>query len=134
MPITPTTFSYSKLLSTTPSARAYADVALTNPTYTRVSATIQCLVDTGSDYTILPMSLAGGFGIVPSGPPVSFRTAGGVTYSLPSQPGLDLMIEGYAIKATVAFSTSAAFIPIVGCLDLVNAFDFGFDDVSWFWG
>jgi hypothetical protein len=134
MPITPTTFGYSKPLITTPPARAYADVELADPTLTRFSATLQCLVDTGSDYTILPMSLAVSFGIMPAGPPVTFRTAGGTTYSLISQPGLDLLIEGYAIKATVAFASSAAFIPIVGCFDLVNAFDFGFDDVNWFWG
>jgi hypothetical protein len=79
MPITAQTFAHNKALSTARKHRAYADVVIINPVSARRSATLQCLVDTGSDYTILPLSAASQLGITASGPPVTFRTAGGVS-------------------------------------------------------
>ena len=133
MPIGPGTFSGSRALDPVRNYRAYADVVVTDPTGMTRSSTIQCLVDTGSDYTVLPMSMATAVGIVPSGLPVTFRTAAGVSYSLPSHPTVDLIVEGYRINTPVAFSTAASFIPILGRLEAVAAFDIGFDVANWYW-
>lgn len=134
MPITPATFANSKLLNRGRNYRAYADVVVTNATGTVNSSIIQCLVDTGSDYTVLPLSAATAVGIVPSGPWVPFRTAGGATYRLQSHLGVLLVVEGYAITVQVAFSTARGFSPILGRLELAAAFDTGFDTSNWYWG
>lgn len=133
MPIAPGTFSGSRSLDPRRNYRAYADIVLTDPAGVTRSSTIQCLVDTGSDYTVLPMSMATAVGIVPSGPLITFRTAAGVSYSLPSHPRVDLIIEGYAIRVPIAFSTAASFIPILGRIEAVAAFDIGFDVANWYW-
>jgi hypothetical protein len=134
MPITPTTFAHARALNPRRSYRAYAYVFVTNATGALKSSKLRCLVDTGSDYTILPVSAATAVGIVPSGPSVTFRTAGGATYSLPSHPTVRLEVEGYAITVPVAFSTAGRFSPILGRLELVAAFDAGFDTSNWYWG
>lgn len=134
MPITPATFASSKPLDAARNHRAYADVRLTTANGTVKSSTLQCLVDTGSDYTVLPLSAATSVGIVPSGPWVTFRTAGGANYRLRSHLGVNLEVEGYAIVAQVIFSQATAFTPILGRLELVAAFDAGFDTSNWYWG
>ena len=106
---------------------------VTDPTSMTRSSTIQCLVDTVG-LAVLPMSMATAVGIVPSpGLPITFRTAAGVSYSLPSHPAVDLIVEGYRISVPVAFSTAASFIPILGRLEAVAAFDIGFDVTNWYW-
>lgn len=132
MPITALTFGNAKPLTPTHNYRAYADVVMTNPAGTKKSSILQCLVDTGSDYTILPMSIAKVIGVTPWGPPIKFRTAGGVSYTLPSHPSVDLIVEGYAIKVQVAFSSAAGFTPILGRLEMVEAFDVGLDTINWY--
>lgn len=134
MPIAPGAFAQSKLLDSVNNHRAYADVIVTDPAGANSSSVLQCLVDTGSDYTVLPISAAHAAGIIPAGRPVNFRTAGGQTYQLPSHPTTDLIIEGYSVNALVAFSTSTAFSPILGRLELVAAFDAAFDTAHWHWG
>jgi hypothetical protein len=131
MPIRSGTFSSSKPLVASRSHRAYADVQVVGPTGGK-SPVLQCLVDTGADFTILPMSAATVARIAPAGPPVTFRTAGGARYTLPSHP-VELIVEGYLINAVVAFSLGAAFNPIVGRLELVSAFDIGSNKTHWFW-
>ena len=56
----PGVFAASKPLDVANSSRAYADVSISAPASPTilVSPTIQCLVDTGSDYTILPVAMA----------------------------------------------------------------------------
>jgi len=134
MPITPTTFAGHKTLSAANRYRAYADVYLTDPSTGVKSSTIQCLVDTGSDYTILPMSAATAIGLTPSGPPVTFRTVGGATHSLPSHSWVDIVIEGYHIIGPVVFAIATGFSPIVGRLELVQAFDIGMNLTDWYYG
>jgi hypothetical protein len=117
--------------------RAYADVRLVGPTRIR-SSVVQCMVDTGSDYTILPLGLAGAVGIVPSGGLVSITTVAGTSVSLSSHSPVDLEIEGYAISLRTVlfspFSTVGGFIPILGRPELIAAFDFGFTVTDWHWG
>ena len=134
MPISPTTFTRHKSLSSANRFRAYADVYVTDPYTGTKSATFQCLVDTGSDYTILPLSAATAIGLTPSGPPITFRTAGGTTHSLPSHSWVDMIIEGYHIIGPVVFSDAIDFSPIVGRLELVQAFDIGMDVTEWYYG
>jgi len=134
MPITPITFANSKPLNRVRNYRAYADAVVTNASGSMKSSTIQCLVDTGSDYTILPLRAATAVGITPSGPPVTFRTAGGATYLLQSHLGVRLLVEGYIITVQVAFSSAGGFSPILGRLEMAAAFDTGFDINNWYWG
>jgi hypothetical protein len=134
MPITPTTFAHDKALDARRNYRPYADVIVTDATGTVKSPNLKCLVDIGSDYTVLPLGAATAVGIVPSGPSVTFRTAGGATYRLPSHLGVRLVVEGYAITVQVAFSSAMGFSPILGRLEVVAAFDVGFDTSKWYWG
>ncbi len=113
--------------------RAYADVHLTDPSTGVRSPTFQCLVDTGSDYTILPISAATAIGLTPSGPPVTFRSVGGVAYTLPSHSAVYIEIQGYLTIGTVVFSTAAGFSPIIGRLELIQAFDIGMDASNWYY-
>lgn len=133
MPMTLATASGSRPLDPVRSYRAYADVVMLHPAGGAASPTIQCLVDTGADYTILPLGLAAAVGIVPTGPLVAFRTAAGTLFALPSHPSVNLTVEGYAITVPVAFSAAPAFAPLLGRLELVAAFDAGFDVTSWYW-
>lgn len=134
MPIRPKTFAHSKPLVVARNSRAYASVVMLNPATQQQSAALQCLVDTGSDYTILPLAVAMEIGIKPAGKMISFRAAGGAQYKLPSHAAVDLMIEGYSLQAEIAFSHSNNFMPILGRIELVFAFDVGFDTNNWYWG
>jgi predicted aspartyl protease len=128
-----TAFGHWKGLGASP-FRAYADVQMFGPAGVN-SSIIQCLVDTGSDYTILPLAIASSIGIQTTGTPivpVTFRTAGGVQYTLPLHPAVDIRVEGYRIQVPVVFSP-AAFSPIVGRQELLAAFDLGFDTGQWYW-
>ena len=127
-----TSFAGSKPLDPGRNYRACADVHVKDATGT-VKYKLQCLVDTGSDYTVLPTA-ATAAAIALSGPAITFNTAGGVAYTLPSHPAVDLIVEGYAITVPVAFSASTAFTPLLGRLELVEAFDAGFDATNWYWG
>lgn len=75
---------------TAPHWRASADVYATNSTGSVKTSVFQCLVDTGSDYTILPNHVAATIGINLATDPTivmkSFRTAIGATYALPYHP------------------------------------------------
>jgi predicted aspartyl protease len=133
MPISAITFGNSKALDPARNYRAYADVLITDVIGVVRSPTYPCLVDTGADYTILPVSAAVAVGIIPAGPWVTFRTAGGATYALWSHLGVRLVVEGYAITTQVAFSTAPGFSPVLGRLELVAAFDTGFDTSNWYW-
>ena len=133
MPITPIAFAGHKSLDTLRNYRAYADVYLTNPVTGVKSPTFQCLVDTGSDYTVLPMSAATAIGITPSGPLVTFRTVGGATHTLPSHSSSDIVIEGYLVIGPVVFSSAISFSPIVGRLELIQAFDIGMNITDWYY-
>ena len=132
MPITPGVFGNSKPLVVTRFRRAYADVQIVAASGT--SPVYQCLVDTGADYTILPMSAATAAGITPSGPSVRLRTASGATFTLPTHPAVPLLIEGYANTLPVAFSTGPAFVAVLGRLEIVQTFDIGLDISHWHWG
>jgi hypothetical protein len=140
MPIStiyPKTFPHSKPYSgSATNLRPFADVVLIGPTGS--SYTIQCLVDTGSDHTILPLGLATSVGIIPSGPLVSVAAAGGTRVSFQSHAPADLVIEGYTIRGVTIllspFSAIGGFTPILGRKHLINAFDFGFDTKEWHWG
>src|SRR5208337_4513969 len=105
MPISPGTFLSSKALDPLRNYRAYADVVVTDAAGVLKRSVLKCLVDSGSDYTVLPISAAKAVGIVPSGPKVTFRTAGGATYKLASHANVRLVVEGYAVVVQVAFST-----------------------------
>lgn len=132
MPIRPGMFSHQKALDTARANRAYADVRIAGPAAS--SLTWVCLVDTGSDFTILPMAAAMAAGITPSGSAVTFQTAGGARYSLPSHAPVPLIIEGYLVpNARVVFSAGQGFSPILGRGELLAAFDVGFSRTDWFW-
>ncbi len=133
MPITPTTFFGHRPLSAANQFRAYAVVYLTDLTTGVRSPTFQCLVDTGSDYTILPMSAATAIGLTPSGPPVTFRSVVGTTYTLPSYSAVGIVIQGYLTVGPVVFSTASGFSPIIGRLELIQAFDIGMDATNWYY-
>jgi hypothetical protein len=126
-------FAGSKPLDPGRNYRAYADVHVKDATGA-VKYKLLCLVDTGSDYSVLPTAAATAAAIALTGPAITFSTAGGVAYTLPSHPAVDLIVEGYAITVPVAFSASAAFTPLLGRLELVEAFDAGFDATNWYWG
>lgn len=118
-----------------PGSRAYAEVFLEDPTSGAKDGPKVCLVDTGADYTILPASMAVTLGLAPGGlPTVSITAADGTVFSLPQATGLDLVIEGYRVTADVLFCSASKFTPLVGRRDLMNAFDFGFDDTYWYYG
>jgi predicted aspartyl protease len=107
-----------------------ADLVLIDPSGSR-SSIIQCLVDTGADYTVIPTYIVLGFNVT-STSPFSVTTAGGyVTYNI--QTGVDVEIEGFRIKTDILFdpSPSAAYIPILGRVTLLSAFDFGFNINEW---
>lgn len=135
MPTTSLTFAYSKPLDPSHRLRAFADVSILDSTGTlSLSPCYRRLVDTGADVTILPMSAATLAGIVPAGPPVTFRSAGGNSYTLPSHMAVHLSVEGHPIVARVAFSTTGAFSPVLDRMELLQAFHFAFAGTTWHWG
>jgi hypothetical protein len=118
-----------------PGSRAYAEVFLEDPVSGQKDGPKVCLVDTGADYTILPDSMAATLGLALGGlPVVSIAAADGSTFSLPRANGLDLVIEGYLVTADVLFCSAPKFTPLVGRRDLMNAFNFAFDDAYWYYG
>jgi hypothetical protein len=130
MPIGPGSFAFQKLLPPTNNYRAWAQVVLINGSSQYTIA--RCLVDTGSDYTILPLAAARAIGITPSAS-VALQTAAGTTTSLVVHPSLDLQVEGWLLSGTrVAFSPAPGFTPVVGRIELMSAFDFGFDQRAWY--
>jgi predicted aspartyl protease len=114
--------------------RALAEVQLFDPIRNLpISRVIRCVIDTASQYTILPQSDLDGAGI-PPGPVVPIRTIAGTVASFPSQQ-VDLLIEGqYHINATVLSSSAVGFTPVLGLLEAKDAFDFGFDFSNWYFG
>jgi predicted aspartyl protease len=133
MPITPGTFLHLKALAASRNYRAFAYTQVLDSSGT-VKAKFNCLVDTGSDYTILPQRAAMAAGLALTGPKVRFRTAGGTIYSLPSHLTVDLVVEGYPVTGQVLFSSAKGFTPILGRWEIVSAFDCGFDTTNWHWG
>lgn len=132
----PKTFPHAKpYAGASRNYRAYADVRLIGPTAT--SSTHEFLVDTGSDYTIVPERLAQNIGIptnVPL-PQVNFTTASGHNVALPYYTPLDIEIGAYILPGIRILITSASgFIPILGRPELIAAFDFGFNTTHWHWG
>lgn len=127
-------FSKQKSLNLSNNSRAYADVILINPTNGQRSGPINCLVDTGSDYTILPLRIATTLNINPP-TPASIITSSGQTVSFQSHKSLEIVIEGWILKNVhVLFSPAQQFIPILGRIDLIDTFDFGFDSSYWHFG
>jgi hypothetical protein len=130
------TFPNKKALSRANNCRAYADVQATDAAGSVKSPILICLVDSGSDFTILPASAASAVGIAVSSltQVASFSSPGGPRYMLPLDPSVRLVVEGYAITVPVAFSSSPSFIPILGRNEMLAAFDAGFDNTDWYWG
>ncbi|MBX9624554.1 MAG: retropepsin-like domain-containing protein [Gemmataceae bacterium] len=126
----------SRLLDPALNYRAYCDVVVVNANangVARKSPVYQCLVDTGSDYTILPWVAATAIGLTPSGPVVTIRSVGGRVYRLMSDE-VAIEIEGKLVRVPVAFSAAGGFSPILGRSQLLAAYDFGFDTSHWHWG
>lgn len=117
--------------------RAYAFVQVRNASGAVVRR-YNCLLDTGSDYTLLPAAILPLIGLTPSST-VTFRSAGGSSYTLPYEPapptgtGVRLVIEGVRKRLGVAFY-STGFTPILGRIQALQAFDFGLDRSNWYWG
>lgn len=129
-------FTYpSRKALLSPGSRAYAEVMLEDTTSGMKDGPKLCLVDTGADYTILPDSMALTLGVaVGTLPTIKLTAADGSVFYLPRATGLDLVIEGYPVTADVLFCSAPKFTPLVGRRDLMNAFDFGFDDSYWYYG
>jgi len=112
--------------------RPYADVTLTDALGTPISATYQCLVDTGSDYIILPISAAAG--LVLSGTMMVYHGVTGST-SMNFEKNIDIIIETKKLRADILFDPSpgAGFIPILGRTAILTAFDLGVTVSDWHW-
>ena len=114
--------------------RPYAQVILTDSSGTRKTSVYWCLVDTGSDYIILPISATTMVGITLSG---ATNTLHGVTgsASFNFETGLQVSVEGYTITADVLFdpAPTATFVPILGRAAILAAFDLGFNVNDWLW-
>jgi predicted aspartyl protease len=110
--------------------RPYADVAITDSRGNSISPTYVCLVDTGSDYIVLPYGAASRIAL--SG---NKKTLRGVTGSmvLDFETNLYVVIEGLLIKTDVLFESSPAsgFVPILGRAAILTAFDLGMDVGNW---
>ena len=127
------TFSSDKLLDTAKFHRANAWVEIINGG--NASSKIDCLVDTGSDWTILPLLVAQSVGINPPfSSTANFITASGSGYSLPVERNVTIRIEGYRPNCNIVLSSAAGFVPILGRLELMWAFNSGLDTVKWYWG
>ena len=113
--------------------RPYLDVVLLSDSGGR-SDGYKSLVDTGSDFVILPMTAAMTAGITLSGNTTDLRLATGKAV-LPIEKDLNLSIAGWKIQADVLFETSndPNFIPIVGRAALLTAFDIGFQSTLCLW-
>jgi hypothetical protein len=116
------------LLARSSRAEAYVEVY---DKMTRHIASFNCLLDTGSDYTLLPDALLPLLGIVPTST-ITFSTVSGSKTTLPFIPMVNLKVEGYSISRGVAFYSSG-FIPILGRNEAISAFNFGFDENYWYY-
>jgi predicted aspartyl protease len=131
----PFTYASRLALNVARNSRAFAEVYVEDPATGRRDGPEACLVDTGADYTVLPVSALTGIGLMVAGlPTVTIRTVDGSTATLPKAAGLHLEIEGVRITTDVLFSSAQKFTPVVGRLDLMKAFDFGFDTSYWHFG
>ena len=114
--------------------RPYSGLTLLHSSGAPRSPTYRCLVDSGSDYIVLPISAAASVGIRLSR---MRKTLHGVTGSASFffEPALLVDVEGYRITADVLFdpSPSAAFVPLLGRAAMLAAFDVGFTVVEWLW-
>lgn len=113
--------------------RAFVDVFLINPTNNSLRAgPVQCLIDTGSDFTILPIHYASSININPSYS-TSIRTPGG-TAKYSSERNLALEICNLHLpNVNILFSSSSGFISILGRNDLLSTIAIGMDDHNWYW-
>lgn len=112
--------------------RAYARVRIKNPASNAISPGLICLVDTGSDWTVLPAPFVQAMGLVANGPPVSVQTMSGRTEVLARLQNVPLLIEKFVITTEIAISFGTA-VPIVGRYDLLSSFDIAFDSTHWYW-
>jgi predicted aspartyl protease len=117
---------------TTGAEQAWAGVQLYDPVRNRPLTRItDCVIDTGSQYTILPAAVFVGIGI-PAGPTISIRTISGAIARFGSHQ-VDLLIERlYHVGTTVLSTAARGFTPVLGLADAKDAFDFGFDFSQWY--
>ena len=108
--------------------RPWADVKI-SPSHP-ASVTYKCLVDTGADYLLLPMSAANLVGITPAGRSVNVSTAAGVAAMI-LEPGVDVEIEGLNVTVSVLFDPTNTTRLVAGRNVLLAAFEFGFDVTHW---
>ncbi len=129
MPATSASFTHSKIYD--PLNRPMADVVLIGPGGVRGSL-YQCLVDTGADYTVLPLAMALSAGITVSGGFSTITTVAGAA-SFYFLTGITLEVEGYVVPTDVYIdpSPAAAYIPLLGRATLLSAFDLGFNVSDW---
>lgn len=115
--------------------RPYANVILTNDNGTQQSPSFLCLVDTGADYTILPLWALQSIGASPANKTKNLIGPGGKV-ALLHKTGLRLVVEDCAlINQEVLFDSnnSMAYPPVLGRATLLSAFDVGFDVHQWLW-
>ena len=112
--------------------RPYAAVALLHGA--RKSPTFPCLVDTGSDFIVLPTSAASLIGLPLSGTKKTYRGVTG-SASFDFEIGLQVDVEGCVITTDVLFAPTATvgFVPILGRVAILAAFDLGFNVSDWLW-
>lgn len=129
MPAILTSFSKSKNYD--PNKRPMALVRLIGPGGTPGS-TYPCLVDTGADYTVLPLFMTRSTGIVITGTRKPIITIGG-SKSFYFETGISLEVEGYSVITDLFFdpSPSAAYLPSLGRKTLLDTFDIGFNVNEW---
>lgn len=128
-------FANSKTYVASGSLSGHALIAVQLVVAGHPTMSVDCVVDTGSAYTILPLALARSAGIVPNGPRITISTISGTTAGFVSHT-VDLLIAGsYAVpNCQILFSAASGFVPIIGIQDLNNAFDFAFEFSQWHYG
>lgn len=124
---------FNQYISLDSLGRAFVDVFLINPTNSSLRAgPVKCLIDTGSDFTILPIQYANSINITPSNSTTIRSPGGTATYS--SQPNLTLEICNLHLpNADILFSSSSGFLSILGRNDLLSTIAIGMDDHNWYW-
>lgn len=135
MPLFPLTFTHSRPFDLFHN-RPLAAVRLIDPSSGRRSLAYDCLVDTGSDFSILPLSAMSRLGRTHSGGTKRIASLGG-SFVLEHEFGIDLNIEGYRItpRQGVCFAASptAAFLPVLGRVDLLTALTVAMAGSNWYW-